>query len=55
MNPYRLLAEPKTWGELKRAIAELPDDTEIHWINQHTQALYVKEIPEEFRQIVGFQ
>lgn len=54
-DKYTLIAEPQTWGELKRAISGYQEDEPIHWINQPTQGLFARHNPDGGLPIVGFQ
>ena len=56
-NAYQLVATPITWGDLKKAIADFPDDAHIVWINQFRQSLYERspDDVESNERIIGFQ
>ena len=55
-NPYRLIAAPQTWGELKKVISCFPENSQIAWINQPRQSIYEREpYDDDTERVIGFQ
>ncbi len=57
-NTYKPIADPKTWGELKKVISDFPDDCPICWINQPPQIIHERKLDQDKypnERLIGFQ
>lgn len=44
---YHFFAAPETFGELKKVIAEIPDNCPLQWLNQPKQMIYKRSLSKE--------